>query len=69
MASVRSLDGALDLEPRNIGARRFFKRLSVYWNAIRDGAAAAHEYDTLTRRGTPHEEAVVQVFEEHFERR
>ena len=69
MATVRSLNGALDLEPRNLGVRRFFKGLTVYLDAISEGAAAAHEYETLTRRGMPHEEAVVQVFEEHFDRR
>jgi hypothetical protein len=69
MASVRSLDGVLDLEPRSLGARRFLKTLTIYWNAFGEGAAAAHEYATLTRRGTPHEEAVQRMFEEHFDRR
>jgi hypothetical protein len=66
MATVRSLDGALDFEPRKLGLRRFFKGLNTYWSAIREGAAAAHEYDTLTRRGIAHQEAVEQVFEDHF---
>jgi hypothetical protein len=69
MATVGSLDGALDFEPRRPGARRFFKGLHVYWSAISEGAAAAHEYNALTRRGVAHEEAVEQVFEEHFSRR
>jgi hypothetical protein len=69
MATVRSLGGALDFEPRSLGARRFFKSLYVYWSAIRQGAAAAQEYDALTRRGVAHEEAVEQVFDEHFGRR
>jgi hypothetical protein len=69
MATVRSLDGALDFEARGLGLRRFFNGLTVYLSAISDGAAAAHEYDTLIRRGMPHEQAVAQVFEDHFCRR
>ena len=69
MATARSLHGALDFEPRSLGVRRFFKGITVYWSAISEGAAAAHEYDALTRRGVAHEEAVEQVFEEHFGRR
>jgi hypothetical protein len=69
MATVRSLDGVVDFEPRNFGVRRFFKGLKIYWNAIGEGAAAAHEYDALTRRGVAHEEAVEQIFEDHFSRR
>jgi hypothetical protein len=69
MATVRSLDGALDFEPRSLGIRRFFNRLSVYFSAIREGGDAAHAYEVLTRRGTPHDEAVQRVFDEHFDRR
>jgi len=69
MATIRSLQGALDFEPRSLGVRRFFKNVTVYLNAISEGAAAAHEYATLTRRGTSHDDAVEQVFEEHFGRR
>ena len=69
MATVRSLDGDLSFEPRSLGMRRFFKGLTVYWSAISEGAAAAHEYDALTRRGVAHEEAVEQVFDDHFSRR
>jgi hypothetical protein len=69
MATVRSLHGALDFEPRSFGVRRFLKNVTAYLSAISEGAAAAHEYDTLTRRGTSHDDAVEQVFEEHFSRR
>jgi len=69
MATVRSLDGAFDFEPRGLGIHRFFKGLTVYINAISEGAAAAHEYDMLTRRGVSHDKAVEQVFEEHFSSR
>jgi len=69
MAAARSLDGALDFETRSLGIRRFLKGLTVYWSAISEGAAAAHAYDALTRRGVAHEEAVEQVFDDHFSRR
>lgn len=69
MATVRSLDGVFGLEPRSAGVRGFLNGLAVYWSAISEGAAAAHAYNALTRRGVPHEEAVVQVFEDHFGRR
>lgn len=69
MATARSLDGALDFEPRSFGLTRFFKTVTAYLSALGEGAAAAHEYATLTRRGIPHAEAVEQVFEDHFSRR
>jgi hypothetical protein len=67
MASVRSLDGALHFEPRGRGG--FFKSVAVYWSALREGAAAAHEYESLTRQGATHEAAVAQVMKHHFDRR
>lgn len=66
MATARSIDSALHLEPREVPGRRFFSGLTTYLSAIREASAAAHEYETLTRRGVPHEEAVERVFEEHF---
>jgi len=69
MATTKSLDGALHYEPRSLGIRGFVKGVGVYLNARREGAAAAHEYEALTRRGVTHEEAVAQVFEGHFDRR
>ena len=69
MATVRSLDGVFGLEPRSLAARGVLKSLAVYWSAVSEGAAAAHEYETLTRRGVAHEDAVVRVFEDHFGRR
>jgi hypothetical protein len=69
MATVRSLDEAMVFEPGSLGVRRFFKGLTVYWTAISEGAAAAHAYNVLTRRGVAHQEAVAQVFEDHFGRR
>jgi hypothetical protein len=69
MATVRSLDGTLDFEPRSLRMRRFFKGLSAYWSAIGEGAAAANAYNTLKRRGMTHAEAVEQVFADHFNRR
>jgi hypothetical protein len=69
MAITKGLDGALQYEPRSLRIRGFVKGVGVYLNALREGAAAAHEYETLTRQGRTHEEAVAQVFEEHFDRR
>ena len=69
MATVRSLDEALIFEPRSLGVRRFLKGLTIYWTAISEGAAAAHAYNVLTRRGVAHQEAAAQVFEDHFCRR
>jgi hypothetical protein len=66
MASVRSLDSMLHLEPREIPGHRFLSGLATYLSAIREASAAAHAYDELVRRGTPHEQAVERVFEEHF---
>jgi hypothetical protein len=68
MATARSLDGALAFTPRSPGVRRFLKGLTLYWSAISEGAAAAHEYAALTRRGVAHEQAVEQVFVDHFSR-
>jgi hypothetical protein len=69
MATARSIDSGLHLEPREIPGRRFFSGLTTYLSAIREASAAAHDYETLTRRGVPHAEAVELVFEEHFDRR
>lgn len=69
MASINSLNGAIDMEPRGLPVRRLLTALGTYWNAARDGIAAAHDYETLTRRGVAHEEAVKRVFAEHFDRR
>ena len=66
MASVRTLDGTLHLEPRETPIRRFFSGLTAYLNAIREAGAAAHAYEDLVRHGVPHEEAVGRMFEEHF---
>jgi hypothetical protein len=67
MATTKSLDDALHFEPHGLGG--FFKGVAVYWSALREGAAAAHEYEKLTRQGATHEEAVAQVFEGHFDPR
>ena len=69
MATARSLDEALVFEPRSPWVRRFLRGLTIYWTAISEGAAAAHAYNVLTRRGVAHQEAVAQVFEDHFSRR
>ena len=66
MASIRTFGSALHAEPREIPGRSFFTGLTTYLNAIREASAAAHAYDEMVRHGTPHEEAVERVFEEHL---
>jgi hypothetical protein len=69
MASVRSIDTGLRLEPREIPGHRLFAGLTTYLSAIREASAAARAYDALVRRGIPHAEAVERVFDEHFNAR
>jgi hypothetical protein len=73
MAHVSSLDGAFHFHPRSargrFPGRGFFASLATCWRALRDGSAAAQDYERLVRRGTPHAEAVARVFEDHFDRR
>jgi hypothetical protein len=73
MATVRSLDGALDFEHRSLRGgfpgRSLLAGLATYWSAIREASAAAGEYERLVRRGMPHDEAVARVFEDHFKGR
>jgi hypothetical protein len=38
----------------------------LYWQALREGLAAASEYEGLIARGVPHDDAVRRVFNEHF---
>lgn len=73
MATARSLGGTAEFQSRSLRGgfpgRSFLGRLAMYWNALREASAAAHEYERLVRRGTPHEEAVTRVFEDHFDHR
>jgi hypothetical protein len=66
MAFVKAFDSALELESNKETARRVLQGLANYWTALREGGAAAHEYEKLTRRGTPHAEAIALVFDKHF---
>ncbi len=67
MATATSLNGTEHLEPHtSFPARRFFSGLTTYLDAIREGSAAAYDYDRLLKRGVPHDEAVHRVFDEHF---
>lgn len=68
MATVRVLDGAIGIEPRSSHGGGFFNRLADYLNAIREGSAACRTYNELVLNGTPHDEAVQQVFKKHFSR-
>jgi hypothetical protein len=54
------------LEPRELPGRHFLSGLTTYLSAIREASAAAHAYEQLVRRGTPHQEAVERVFAEHL---
>ena len=70
MSTIKSFDDALDFYPV-AGQRPLLSRLGgalrIYWNALGDGLAAARSYNELTRRGVPHDAAVRQVFDKHFD--
>ncbi len=70
MSIINSLDDALDFYPV-AGHRPLLVRLGgalrLYWDALGDALAAARSYHELTRRGVPHDVAVRQVFNEHFD--
>jgi hypothetical protein len=38
----------------------------VYWEAFRDGLAAARAYEELIARGVPHHVAVQHIFRDHL---
>ncbi len=68
--SIKSFDDALDFYPANSrgsALSRFARALRVYWNALGDGLAAARAYNDLMRRGVPHDVAVRQIFDAHFD--
>jgi hypothetical protein len=72
MRTADSFDDAFDLysaPTRRTAVSRFGGSLRTYWNAMRDGLAAARAYHAMTSRGMPHDEAVRRVFDEHFEPR
>jgi hypothetical protein len=48
---------------------RFGGWIRTYWNAMRDGLAAARAYYAMTSRGVPHDVAARHVFSEHFQAR
>lgn len=70
MSTIKSFDDALDFYPadsRVSALSRFARTLRVYWNALGDGLAAARAYNELMRRGVPHDAAVRQIFDAHFD--
>ena len=70
MSTIKSFDDALDFYPadsRGSMLSRFARTLRVYWNALGDGLAAARAYNELMRRGVPHDAAVRQIFDAHFD--
>jgi hypothetical protein len=70
MSTIKSFDDALDFYPTAKELpllSRIGRTLRIYGTALRDGLAAARAYNELTRRGVPHDAAVRQVFNEHFD--
>jgi hypothetical protein len=48
---------------------RLFATLATYWSALKAGHAASRAYHQLRARGTPHDIAVRQIFNDHFKGR
>lgn len=70
MSTIKSFDDALDFYPaatRSSALSRFARGVRIYWDAFVDGLAAARAYNELMRRGVPHDAAVRQIFDAHFE--
>jgi hypothetical protein len=70
MNTIKSFDDALDFYPadsRGSALSRFARTLQLYWTALADGLAAARAYNELMRRGVPHDAAVRQIFDAHFD--
>jgi len=70
MSTIKSFDDALDFYPaanRRPLLSRIGLTLRIYGSALRDGLDAARAYNELTRRGVPHDAAVRQVFNTHFD--
>jgi hypothetical protein len=71
MGHIRSFDDALDFYPeakRSLATRfgGFLGKVTLFWDAFREGQAAAKHYDALRRRGHSHEVAASKVFDVHF---
>ncbi len=69
MSTIKSFDDALDFYPDNnrLSVAGFGRAVRTYWTALGEGLAAASAYHELTRRGVPHDTAVRQIFDEHFD--
>lgn len=70
MNTIKSFDDALDFYPadnRVSTLSRFARGFRLYWDALGDGLAAARAYNELMRRGVPHDAAVRQIFDAHFD--
>ena len=70
MSTIKSFDDALDFYPattRSSALSRFARGVRIYWDAFVDGLAAARAYNELMRRGVPHDAAVRQIFNAHFD--
>src|SRR5262245_39477088 len=72
MRTIDSLNDGLSFHPapaHSPAPSRFGGTLRTYWDAMRDGLAAARVYHEMTSRGVPHDEAVRRVFDGHFDAR
>ena len=72
MRTADSFNDALDFYPARASRHalsRFGGSIRLYWNAMRDGLAAARAYHEMTSRGVPHDVAVRRVLSDHFEAR
>ena len=72
MRTINSFNDVLEFAPARSylqALSRFGGTMRTYWDAMRDGLAAARAYHAMTSRGVSHDEAVRRVFDEHFEAR
>lgn len=67
--STNTIDAALDFMPAEKGTRRprgGMGSLRAFFAALRNGIAAAHQYERLTLQGLAPEKAIKIVFRDHF---
>ncbi len=59
----------LDFAPEHVSGGRpkgFLATVSAFWDSVRIGLAASHQYGDLTARGTLPQDAVDIVYRTHF---
>ena len=71
MSTIKSFDDASRFlsgcQPSARCCRASAGRCGSTATALNDGLAAARAYNELTRRGVPHDAAVRQIFDAHFD--